>query len=188
MMLRLVIRVLSRAEDTGVAAVEFAIYGTVFLLIFAGTADLGLLMFTEFRMDSAVAAGAQYAAINAASVNSTSGASLASSISSVVANTNASAWQDSTIVVNNGPTVTVTGASSASSGTASNADSCYCPTGSPSNWSWGSSRTCGSSCTGGGIAGKFVTITARRSVTPIFASFGFVQNGTITRGALVETQ
>lgn len=182
------LRVLSAVEDGGAAAVEFAIYGTLFLMIFAGAVDLGLLLFTDFRMDSAVAAAAQYAEVNAASVNSTSGASLASAISGIVANTNGTAWQDSTVVVNNGPSVTVTGGSSASSGTASNADSCYCPTGSPPSWSWGTSKTCGSSCTGGGLAGKFVTITARRSATPLFASFGFVTNGTITRSALVATQ
>src|SRR5262249_35132117 len=125
---------------------------------------------------------------NVGGVNSTSGASLATSISNVVANANGAGWEDGTIVVNNGPAVTVAGGSAASSGTASNADNCYCPSGSPSSWSWGSSKTCGSSCTGGGVAGKFVTITASRSVTPLFPTFGFVQNGTISRSALVETQ
>jgi hypothetical protein len=32
------------------------------------------------------------------------------------------------------------------------------------------------------------TITANRSVSPIFPTFGFVQNGTISRSVLVETQ
>ena len=126
--------VASAAENAGVAAVEFAIYGTLILTIFAGTMDIGLLMFVEFQIDSAVSAGAQYAAINAASVNSASGASLATAISNVVANANGTGWEDGAIVVNNGPAVT--GGSAASSGTASNADYCYCPTGSPSSWVW----------------------------------------------------
>ena len=180
--------VFSAAEETGVAAAEFAIYATLFLTVFAVTADFSLLMFVEFQMDSAVAAGAEYAALNAASVNSTNGGSLASSISNVVANANGSSWEDGTIVINNGPTVTVTGGSSVASGTASNADNCYCPTGTPPNWSWGSSITCGSSCTGGSVAGKFVTIAASRSFTALFPQFGFTQNGTITRSALVQTQ
>lgn len=175
-------------ENAGVAAIEFAVYATLFLTIFAGTVDLGILMYLEFQIDSAVSAGAQYAANNAASVNSTTGASLATSVSNVVANANGAAWEDGTIVVNNGPTVTVTAGSAASSGTASNADSCYCPSGSPPNWSWGSVAACGSSCTGGGVAGKFVTITASRSITPLFPTFGFVPSGTISRSALVETQ
>lgn len=186
--LKLLLRVLSAAESAGVAAVEFAIYGTLVLTIFAGTVDIGILMFIEFQIDFAVSAGAQYAAVNAANVNSTSGATLATSISNVVANANGTGWEDGAIVVNNGPTATVTGGSAASSGTASNADNCYCPTGSLSSWSWGGFQTCGSSCTGGGVAGKFVTITASRSFTPLFPTFGFVQNGTISRGALVQTQ
>lgn len=132
------------AENTGVAAVEFAIYGTLFLINFAATVDIGLVMYIQFQVNSAVSAGAPYAAINAASINSTSAASLAISISNVVANANGSGWEDGTVVVNNGPTVTVTGGSAVVSGTAANADNCYCPTGSPPNWSWGSSRTCGS--------------------------------------------
>ena len=181
-------RVLSAAEEAGVAAIEFAVYATLFLTVFAVTADLALMMFAEFQMDSAVAAGAEYAALNAASVNSTNGAGLASSISNVVANANGSSWENGTIVVNNGPTVTVSGGSSAASGTASNADNCYCPTGTPPNWSWGGSVTCGSACTGGSVAGKFVTIAASRSFTALFPQLGFTQNGTITRSALVQTQ
>jgi Flp pilus assembly protein TadG len=183
-----ILRVLSRQENTGVAAIEFAVYATLFVTVFAATVDLALLMFVEFQMDSAVAAGAEYAALNSASVNSTSGASLASSISNVVANANGASWEDGTIVVNNGPTVTVTGGSSAANGTASNADNCYCPTGSSASWSWGGAVTCGSACTGGSVAGKFVTIAARRSFTALFPQFGFVQNGTITQSALVQTQ
>ncbi len=187
-LLKPVLRVISRGENTGVAALEFAIYATLFLTVFAVTADLALSMYYQFQMDSAVAAGAEYAALNAASVNSTSGAGLASSISNVVANANGSAWEDGTIVINNGPAVTVTGGSPVASGTASNADNCYCPTGTPPNWSWGGSVTCGSACTGSTIAGKFVTIAASRSFTALFPQLGFTQNGTITRSALVQTQ
>jgi hypothetical protein len=48
--------------------------------------------------------------------------------------------------------------------------------------------TCGSACTGGGTAGKFVAITASFNYTPFFASYGFVSNGAITAGALVQAQ
>jgi Flp pilus assembly protein TadG len=187
-LLKPLLRVVSREENAGVAAIEFAIYATLFATVFAATVDLALLMFAEFQMDSAVAAGAEYAALNSASVNSTSGASLASSISNVVANANGTSWEDGTIIVNNGPTMTVTGGSSAASGTASNADNCYCPSGAPPSWSWGGSVTCGSACTGGGIAGKFVTIAASRSFTALCPNFGFSPIGTITRSALVQTQ
>jgi Flp pilus assembly protein TadG len=158
------------------------------LTVVAGTVDLGLLVYTEEEIDAAVAAGAGYAAVNATSVNSSGGSSLASAIAKIVANTNGSGWANSSVVVNNGPTATVTGGTLSTGGTASSADSYYCPTGSPGNWSWGSSVTQGSSCSGGGIGGKFVTVTASRSFTPLFPTFGFVQNGTISQSALIETE
>jgi len=73
-------------------------------------------------------------------------------------------------------------------GTASNADSCYCPAGSGSSLTWGSTFTCGNSCSAGGLAGKFVAITASRTYTPIFSSYGIVKNGTLSATAVVETQ
>ena len=171
----------------GVAAVEFAILAPVFGLVFAGMADLGGVLYTQFRLNAAVSAGANYALINAASVSSTSGATLSSTIAAVVENNAGSNWANDTVVVNNGPSTTITSGASSSSGTASNADSCYCPTLS-STIAWGSAATCGSSCAGGGLAGKFVTISATRTYQPLFSSYGIVQNGTITVNNTVETQ
>jgi Flp pilus assembly protein TadG len=159
-------------EDAGVAAIEFAIYATVFLTILAGTVDIGLLLFTNSQLDAAVSAGAQYAVNNAALVASNP-SGLNTNISAIVDNANGTGWATGTVNVNNSNDPT----------------NCYCPTGTPGNWSWGSTATCGNSCgAGSGIAGQFVTITASRSVSPLFPAFGFVQNGTISRSALVETQ
>ena len=47
---------------------------------------------------------------------------------------------------------------------------------------------CGSICSGGGIAGKFVTITASKPYTPLFGGFGIVSNGNITIKAVVQPQ
>ncbi|MGH7085336.1 MAG: hypothetical protein ACREFN_10150, partial [Acetobacteraceae bacterium] len=162
---------------------------TALLTLVAGTIDLGTLIYTEARIDAAVAAGAEYAAVNAASVNSTSGATLADSIATLVANANGSNWAESGVCVNNGPSATVSGTAPPCSGSAASADDSYCPSGAPPNWSWGSSLTPGSACGGsGGIAGKFVAITASRNFTPVFPAFGFVPSGTISQSALVETQ
>jgi len=162
---------LAPAENAGIAAVEFAICSTILLTILAGTIDIGLMLYTDFQLDAAVSAGAQYAVNNAAMVGS-SPSTLNSNISSIVNNINGSSWATSTINVNN----------------SNDGTHCYCPSGSPGNWTWGSTVTCGSSCTGGGVGGQFVTITANRSISPIFSSFGFVPNGTISRSVLVETQ
>jgi Flp pilus assembly protein TadG len=179
---------LSSGWNDGLAAIEFAMLLPVYLLILVGAVDMGGMLYTSYQLEAAVAAGSQYAAVNSANVNSTNGASLASSIAGVVENANGSAWANNTVVVNNGPSVTVTAGTSSSGGTASNADSCYCPTGSPPNWVWGSAATCGSSCAGGGEAGKFVTITASKAYSPLLSTFGLINNGTLTQNATVEVQ
>jgi len=187
--LRRCCRAVSRRERTGVAAIEFALYSVVFLSILAGTVDIGNLIFSEFQLDASISSGAQYAVVNASLVESTDGPTLAKSISAIVNNshTNSGGWTN-TVVVNNGPTVTTTNDTASSSGTASNADSYYCPTGTPGSWTWGSAKTAGTSCGSNKIAGKFVTITSSRTLAPFFPAWGFVTNGTITRYAIVQVQ
>ncbi|HVO26848.1 MAG TPA: TadE/TadG family type IV pilus assembly protein [Candidatus Margulisiibacteriota bacterium] len=183
------LRALPFRDRRGVAAVEFALFSVVFLVILAGTVDIGNLIFSTYQLDATVSAGAQYAVVNATSVSSTNGATLASSISAVVNNGHGTGggWSN-TVVVNNGPTTTTSDGSPSSSGTALNADRCYCPTGSPGSWSWGSSQICGAGCGGGGIAGKFVSITATRTFTPFFPAWGILSGNTLTRTAMVQVE
>jgi Flp pilus assembly protein TadG len=173
---------------SAIAAIEFAFLMPIFLVLFVGIVDVGMMLVQDYKLDQAVAAGAELAAVNTTSVNSTSGATLAGNIASTVASANGIGWANDVIVVNNGPSVTETGGSASSSGTASNADSCYCPTGSPPNWTWGSAMTCGASCSGSGTAGKFVTITATSTYTPFLTLYHFINNGTLRQSAVVETQ
>ena len=170
-MLRALLQLLRPQEDAGVAAIEFAIYALAFLMIVAATVDIGLLMFTGAQLDAAVSAGAEYAVNNAALVTSNP-SGLNTNIANIVNNMIGTGWATSTVNVNN----------------SNDSTHCYCPTGTPGNWTWGSTVTCGSACAGGGIGGQFVTITASRAVSPLFPTFGFVANGTLTRNALVETQ
>jgi hypothetical protein len=146
-------------ESAGVAA------------ILAATVDIGLLLFTTAELDAAVSAGAEYAVNNAPLVASNP-STLSSDIASVVDNAIGSSWATSTVNVNN----------------SNDGSHCYCPTGTPGSWTWGSTVTCGSACTGGGVGGQFVTITASRSISPLFSTFGFVPSGTVSRSALVETE
>ena len=169
--LRRVSRLLALHDNAGVAAVEFGIFATVFLTIFAGTIGIGLMLYTDFQLDNSVNAGAQYALNNTAMVGS-SPSTLSTNISSIVNNLNGTGWATSAINVNN----------------SNDSTHCYCPSGSPGNWSWGSAVSCGSTCGGGGVGGQFVTITANRSISALFPTFGFVPNGTISRSVLVETQ
>jgi Flp pilus assembly protein TadG len=169
--MRQLLRVLSPRENSGVAAVEFAIFSILLLTIFAGTVDIGRSLFTVFELDNALGAATQYTVNNAAMVG-TNASGLGTNITNIVNNLNGTGWATSTIDVNNN----------------NDGSYCYCPTGTSGHWSWGSSVTCGNSCTGSGIAGQFVAITARRGITPLFPAFGFVANGQISRSILVETQ
>jgi Flp pilus assembly protein TadG len=177
-------------DRRGVAAVEFALVTPIFCLLLAGIVDLGGALFTKFKLDSAVTAGANFAQVNAGNVNSTNGQTLANNIATIVETSQGSSWADDGVVVNNGPIATVSSGTATPSGTASNADVCYCPTGTPGSFTWGSSVTCGNVCPGtnAGYAGKFVTITASHSYAPIFSSYGIVQNNTISASVAVQVQ
>jgi Flp pilus assembly protein TadG len=162
---------LSAPENAGVAAIEFAIYALVFMMVVAATVDIGLLLFTSSQLDAAVSAGAEYA-VNNATMAASNPSGLNTNISGIVNSAVGASWATSTVNVNN----------------SNDSSHCYCPTGTPGNWSWGSAVACGSTCAGGGVGGQFVTITASRSISPLFSTFGFVQSGTISRSALVETE
>ena len=180
-----------------VAAVEFALLAPIFVLMFAAIVDLGNALWTWCRLEEAVAAGTDYALVNGGVnsnyVTAANGQDLASYIAGIVANSAKVGRYltpaDVTVVVNNGPATTITNGVPANSGTPANADSYYCPTGSPPTWSWGSAYgTAGTACTGGGTSGKFVTVTASYNFTPFFASYAFVTNGLMTAGAVVQTK
>jgi hypothetical protein len=140
-------------------------------MMVAAVADIGLLLFTQSELDAAVSAGAQYAA-NTEPLVASDPTGLSSNIVTLVNGANGSGWANTTANVNN----------------SSDTTGCYCPTGTPDSWTWGSTVTCGSACPGGGVGGQFVTITATRTVSPLFPTFGFVQSGTISANALVETE
>ncbi len=171
-----------------VAALEFALLAPTFVMIFAGVADLGYALYTWSKLEQALALGANYALMNQAQVNSTNGKALAETIATIVATSNPGTATNSTVVVNNGPTVVVTsGGTPADSGTAANADKYYCLTGSPTSWNWGTAYTDSTTqCTDGSQSGQFVTITASYNFTPFFISYGFVKNGLMTAGAAVQ--
>jgi len=178
------------SERGGIAAVEFALLTPVFCLLLAGVVDLGGALYTKFKLDSAVTAGANYAQINAANVNSSNGQTLANNIATIVETSQGAGWANDGVVVNNGPSTTVASGTPTTSGTATNADVCYCPAGAVGSFTWGSATTCGAACPGAGTgyAGKFVTITATNTYSPIFSNYGIVQNDTITASAAVQVQ
>jgi Flp pilus assembly protein TadG len=175
-------------DRAGATAVEFAIVVPMLTLLFAGVADFGNVLYQRFRLDSAVSAAANYAIVNASNVSSTGGATLASNAATILESSQGSAWANAAVVVNDGPSTTITGGVTSNGGTATQADGCYCPTGSATSTTWGSATTCGSACPSGGLAGKFVTIVASRTYNPLFSSYGIVQSGVISASTIVQTQ
>lgn len=170
-------------DRCGVAAIEFAIIVPILSLIMVAMVDFGLVLYVRFGLNENVSASANYAIVGASSVTSTGGATLASNLAAIVpSNVNV------TVVVNNGPSVTRTAGVASSSGTAANADSCYCPAVSGSTVTWGSGVTCASTCGTGGLAGKFVSINASVSHSPLFGNYGLVQNGTVSTFTIVQVQ
>ena len=177
-----------RRDRSGAAAVEFSLLLPAFCVILVGSADLGAVLYTKFKLNSAVSAAANYAIVKAENVNGTSGQSLANSLAAILSGANTSATTTGTIVVNNGPSATVMASGTTSSGTAANANSCYCPTLSGGTLSWGGAQTCGATCAGGAIAGKYVSVTAQQTYTPHFSNYGVVQNNSISARAVVQVQ
>jgi Flp pilus assembly protein TadG len=179
---------LATRHDDGVAALEFALISPAFVLVLAGIVDLGGVVSAKFRLDTAIAAASNYVLVNNSQVSSSQGAALATNIASIVTTGDTTTTANGTVVVNDGPTVTVSAGTSTSSGTAASADLCYCPTGSPSSLTWGSAVTCGSTCPSGLLAGKFVLISANYTYLPVFTSYNFINGGVVYSGALVQTQ
>jgi Flp pilus assembly protein TadG len=165
-----------------------ALISPMLMILLAGIIDFGRAYQEEIELSSAVAAAAQYALLNVASINSTNAASLASTLSGIVANTNGAAWAGATVTVNAGASNSIAGGVATTSGTAANADSCWCPTGVSSAWNWGSAATCSSACAGGTLAGKFVTIAGTRQFTAIFTAYGLIGNITLHQSTIVQAQ
>ena len=178
-----------RHQKAGVSAVEFALVSPVLLVILAGTVDIGGSLKAKFELSSAVSAGSNYALLNGDKVNSTGGSALAGSIATVVTSGLGSDGGNIQVIINNGASLAynATTSTATQSGTAANADLCYCP-GSSGAVAWSTPVACSSICSAGGIAGKFVTITASKPYTPLFGGFGIVSNGNITIQAVVKPQ
>ena len=178
------------SATAGASAVEFAILSPVFFFIFGVTMDFGGVLFVNFNLNNALSSATNYAlqSANTARVNSTGGTALASDIATIIGNARSSGWANTVVVVNNGPTATGTAGTVTASGTAANANSCYCPSVGAGTVSWGASATCGSTCASGGLAGKFVAVTAKRAYAPMFSSYGIVKQGTLSATAIVQTQ
>jgi Flp pilus assembly protein TadG len=170
--------------ESGASAVEFALLVPIMLLLLGQMLDFGFNLVMRFSVTQAVSASSNYAVVNGTSASASGGATLAQNLATLIPTA-----MDVAITVNNGPALTRTSGTSSTSGTASNADICYCPSISGSTITWGGSVTCGSTCaTGGGFAGKYVLITGKQMYTPMFGVLGISKAGWISASSLVQVQ
>jgi Flp pilus assembly protein TadG len=175
-------------DQGGVAAVEFVILAPIFLLIMAGLVDFGGVLYTKFGLGASVSAASNYAAVQVASVNAANGPTLAAALATVAANAQGTAWANAAATVNAGPGAAVAAGVVTTSGMASAANACYCPTGTAAALTWGTAVACATACPAGGYAGKFVLITASKTYTPFFSSYGLVKAGALSTSSIVQVQ
>ncbi|MBX9761198.1 MAG: pilus assembly protein [Beijerinckiaceae bacterium] len=178
-----------RRKD-GTAAVEFSLVLPAFALVITAMVDVGSGVYMKSRLSTSVSAASSYSLMNAAKVNPADVGGLANLLSQVTAGSATTGVVD----INNAIRITrqpgsgtTTSGGQTTTNIASNANACWCPTVSAGAVSWGGSVSCGSSCSGGGTAGKFVWVELRNTFTPIVSAYGVVGNS-IAATAMVRVQ
>ena len=173
----------------GSAAIEFAATSPVLLLLVVGAVDLGRGIQLRLKLEADLAAAVGVGLAKASQVESTDGATVASAIAAMMGANLGTTLTSGVVIVNDGPTVTITNGTAVSSGTAANANYYYCPTGSVYPWTWGTSMTSGgAACTGNGYAGKFITVYESQTFTPYFSTYHLLPSNSIPVSAIAQVQ
>ncbi|MGP4727593.1 TadE/TadG family type IV pilus assembly protein [Agrobacterium deltaense] len=188
MILHVHLRRILGEDRGGNAAIEFALIAPILAIILAGSTDLGLLIFSRFQLEATISDSTSYAMVHADQVGAENGDDLAAKIATIVASEDTSGDTTASIVVNNGAQANYGGMKIKLGGAASHANACYCPTGTASSLIWGQQRSCGTFCSDGAPAGKYIAITAKQTYAPLFSSYGIVKDGFIYASAIVRTQ
>lgn len=168
------------ADTSGVSATEFAILAPVFFVILAGIVDIGFTLYSKFRMESQVSAVANYAMTsNNIPTSDSTKKEFEDFLERLVdiarlSATNNTIQSLSKIHVNLNNSYTGTWESDKFTGNIQSGDvaDCYCPSRAASTITWGSSVTCGSVCSNGSRAGKYLWYeTTNSSPLSLFGRF-----------------
>ena len=146
-------------DPRGVSAVEFGLAAPVFLAALSPLIDLGLAFSQQIRVNQAVEAGAQYAAVN---------------------QYNSGTW--ATNVQN-----AITNATSLPVTPTVGSETCGCPNATNTAISNVGSPPCTQTCTDGTIAGYYVTISATATYTSVMP-YPIINNPTLSSQAVVRIQ
>ena len=161
-----------RRSIAGAAATELALMAPIFAVLLIAIVDFAFAFYSKQQLATAVSTSMQFAYDNGQNLTSTQ-------VPTFLANVATGARTATTLNLG-APTVKFNNATDGS-----NAGSCYCIDGTTGTWT---ATTCGASCSSNGpTAGKFVSIKATYSYTPIIRS-DFLASGTISDSVLVRVQ
>ncbi len=186
-----------RSDRSGSSLLEFGLLMPIYVLVIGGVIDIGRAISMEFNLSNGVSAAASFA-INQPTITgglgplTSSNAQIwANNLANIVASSNSTGWANATVVVNNSLTATITNDGAISTtGSTTNANSFYCPTGSVKvGITWGSSYTsAGTSCsTGGPVSGQYIVLSATKSFTALILPASIISNS-FTVSAVVQVQ
>jgi Flp pilus assembly protein TadG len=158
-------------SERGVAAVEFALSAPFMILFFISIADFGFVFHKEIQLSAALSAGAEYAFTQG---QTETGSTLTTDVTGFVNKISAVPLSSVSASYNNGLSAT----------------SCYCENGAGASFSFTGPYTCGSACTdgSGSTAGKYVSISAAFTYSPMFPSDQIFYNASLSQSVLVRLQ
>ena len=167
----------------------------IYVLVIGGVIDIGRAISMEFNLSNGVSAATNFALNKPSSsvgpLTSSNAQTYANDLVNIVASTYSTGWANATVVVNNSLTATITnGGAISTTGSTTNANSFYCPTGSVKvGITWGSSYTsAGTSCsTGGPVSGQYIVLSATKSFTALILPASIMSNS-FTVSAVAQVQ
>ena len=161
-----------RRATGGAAAIELALMAPIFAVLLIAIVDFAFAFYSKQQLATAVSTAMQFAYNNGQNVSAAQVPTFLANVATVAKTATSLSLATPTVKFNN-----------ASDG--SNANSCYCIDGPSGTWT---TATCGTSCsTNGPTAGKYVSIVASYSYTPIIRS-DFLAAGTVSDSILVRVQ
>lgn len=169
-------------DEGGSAGVEFALIASVFVLILAGTFEIGLMIREKFRLISDVSAAANHTLAIGTAIDAGS----AQDVSVTIAVLLAGGDRTASVNVNNAVTAQLVAGNVTAMQGGGNVAGCYCASRSDEAVNWGASVGCDVACADGTTAGRYVLISAKAPWTPMLGAYGLFSDQTLESSAMVR--
>lgn len=176
-----------RRNRRGASAIEFALIAPLILLLLAAVVDFGLLVHNRSTLETATSSAISYALAKGQDLKASNALTYAATIADI-ASRQLDADVTVDVILNRTLATSRTEAGLTQDGPSSAANLCYCPTRSAGTIDWGDSTRCNGPCSGGGFAGRFLTIRATKHYQPLFLEFGLISEGNIVVETLAGLQ